>query len=109
MVLILTLLTLTAATSQSQTIPSRASGIHRVSLHSGWQFREAGKAAWYPAIVPGSVHTDLLQNKLIDDPFYRDNEQKLQWIGKTNWEYQTTFNVTPEVLQRDNIDLVFDG
>ena len=109
MVLILTLLTLTAATSQSQTIPRRANGIHRVSLHSGWQFREAGKAAWYPAIVPGSVHTDLLQNKLIDDPFYRDNEQKLQWIGKTNWEYQTTFNVTPEVLQRDNIDLVFEG
>jgi beta-mannosidase len=96
LVLILTLLTLTAATSHSQTNAGRESGIHRISIHTGWQFREAGKDTWHPATVPGSVHTDLLNNKLIEDPFYRDNEQKLQWIGKTNWEYQTTFNVTPK-------------
>ena len=59
--------------------------------------------------MPGCVHTDLLNNKLIEDPFYRDNEQKQQWIGKTDWEYQTTFNVTPEILARDNIELVFEG
>ncbi|HLE64261.1 MAG TPA: glycoside hydrolase family 2 protein, partial [Pyrinomonadaceae bacterium] len=58
---------------------------------------------------PGCVHIDLLNNKLIDDPFYRDNEQKLQWIGKTDWEYQTTFNVAPGILERDHIDLVFEG
>ena len=80
-----------------------------IPVHSGWQFREVGKNDWRPAIVPGCVHTDLLNNKLIDDPFYRDNEQKLQWIGKTDWEYQTTFNVTPELLARDNIDLIFEG
>ncbi len=64
-----------------------------MSLLAGWQFREAGKDKWYPANVPGCVHTDLLNNKLIDDPFYRDNEKKLQWIGKSDWEYQTTFNL----------------
>ena len=78
-------------------------------MHTGWQFREAGKDTWYSATVPGCVHTDLLKNKLIEDPFYRDNEQKLQWIGKTDWEYQTTFNVTPEILARNNIELVFEG
>ena len=59
--------------------------------------------------MPGCVHTDLLNNKLIEDPFYRDNERRLQWIGKTDWEYQTTFNVTPEILARNNIELVFEG
>jgi len=85
--------------------------MHRItiSVHTGWQFREVGKDSWRPATVPGCVHTDLLNNKLIDDPFYRDNEQKQQWIGKTDWEYQTTFNVAPEILERDNIDLVFEG
>ena len=68
-----------------------------ISVHSGWQFREAGKDKWYPASVPGCVHTDLLNNKLIEDPFYRDNEKKLQWIGKTDWEYQTSFNIPPEI------------
>ena len=46
---------------------------------------------------------------MIEDPFYRDNEKKLQWIGKTDWEYETTFAVTPGLLRRENIELVFDG
>jgi len=46
---------------------------------------------------------------MIDDPFYRDNEKKLQWIGKTDWEYETTFDATPELLKRENVELVFDG
>src|SRR5438552_2969212 len=97
---ILALLALAAGTSQSQTIPGSKSGMHRITIsgHTNWQFREAGKDKWYPASVPGCVHTDLLNNKLIDDPFYRDNEKKLQWIGKTDWEYRTTFNVTAEML-----------
>ena len=108
--LILALLAFDANISQSQT-NLRSKGISKIKIpmHAGWQFREAGKDTWYAATVPGVVHTDLLNNKLIEDPFYRDNEQRLQWIGKTDWEYQTTFNVTPEILARDNIDLVFEG
>ncbi|HKO62248.1 MAG TPA: glycoside hydrolase family 2 TIM barrel-domain containing protein, partial [Pyrinomonadaceae bacterium] len=85
--------------------------MHRITIpvQSGWQFREAGKPAWYPATVPGCVHTDLLNNKLIEDPFYRDNEKKVQWIGKTDWEYQTSFDMAPEILARDKIDLIFEG
>jgi beta-mannosidase len=50
-----------------------------------------------------------LQNKVIDDPFYRDNEAKQQWIGKTNWEYRTTFQVTDALLAHKNLELVFEG
>ena len=81
----------------------------KLPLAGGWQFREVKKEGWHPATVPGCVHTDLLQNKLIDDPFYRDNEQKQQWIGKTDWEYQTTFKVTAEFLNHKNIEFVFEG
>ncbi len=80
-----------------------------MALVTGWQFRQAGKDDWHPAIVPGCVHTDLLSNKLIEDPFYRDNEKKQQWIGKTDWEYQTTFKISPEMLKRENLELVFEG
>src|SRR5678816_3996476 len=78
-------------------------------IHSGWQFHEAGKTDWYNATVPGCVHTDLLANKLIDDPFYRDNEKKQQWIDKKDWEYKTTFRVTAPTLARENVELVFEG
>ena len=48
---------------------------------------------WLPATVPGDVHLDLLANKKIADPFYRDNESKLQWIENASWEYRLTFDV----------------
>jgi beta-mannosidase len=94
---ILMLLPLVFATAQS------------TQINSGWQFREVGKTDWYNATVPGCVHTDLLANKLIDDPFYRDNEKKQQWIDKKDWEYTTTFKVTPQTLARANVELVFEG
>jgi len=108
---ILALVTLSAGTSQSQTIRGTKTGIDKIttSVHTGWQFREVGKDSWYPASIPGCVHTDLLKNKLIDDPFYRDNEKKLQWIGKTDWEYRTTFNLTAELLKHTNVELVLEG
>ena len=55
------------------------------------------------------MHLDLLRNKLIPDPFYRDNEAKLQWIENADWEYRTTVQVTPEMLAHKNIELVFEG
>ena len=60
-------------------------------------------------MVPGDVHLDLLANKKIDDPFYRDNEPKLLWIEDASWEYRLTFDVTAAMLARSNVDLVFNG
>ena len=86
---------------------------HDISLNSGWEFRQlsAGdnSAEWRPAQVPGDVHLDLLRNKLIPDPYYRDNEAKLQWIENADWEYRTNIQATPDVLNHKNIDLVFEG
>jgi beta-mannosidase len=97
-----------SAYPQSPT-PTTTIGKTRIDLREGWKFRQAGSAEWRPATVPGCVHTDLLKNKMIGDPFYRDNEKNLQWIGKTDWEYETSFAVTSSLLKRENIEMVFDG
>src|SRR5207244_13467460 len=76
-----------------------------ITLDGGWRFREVNKADWHAATVPGCVHTDLLNNRLIEDPFYRDNEQKQKWIGKTDWENRTTFKAGAELLAVHNIEL----
>jgi beta-mannosidase len=84
-------------------------------IDSGWQFRAVSKTDradikdWHPAMVPGVVQTDLLKNALIPDPFDRDNEFHLQWIGLTDWEYQTTFQVDAATLDRQHVDLLFEG
>ena len=85
-----------------------------VTLNQGWQFRQVkasqdAETGWMPATVPGDVHLDLLANKKIPDPFYRDNESKLQWIQDESWEYRLSFDVAPSVMSRANVDLVFDG
>jgi beta-mannosidase len=85
------------------------------SLNDHWEFRQraedanAAQSPWHPATVPGVVHTDLLNNKLIPDPFYRSNEGTLQWIENASWEYRSTFQVTPETLKRSHVELVFEG
>jgi beta-mannosidase len=110
--------TFTATAAHAQT-GARSNMRTRVPLNNGWTFRKMGegerslpgarKGEWLRASVPGSVHTDLLANRLIEDPFYRDNEPKLQWIGKSDWEYRTTFDAKPDLLRRKHIELVFEG
>ena len=64
---------------------------------------------YLPASVPGTVHLDLLQNGKIDDPFFRLNEHKLQWIDKLDWEYRTSFDVNDSHFNYEAIELDFFG
>ncbi len=84
-------------------------------LNAGWEFHALNASgrpemnAWRAAQVPGVVQTDLLAAHLIPDPFYGDNESQLQWIGLTDWEYRTTFQVDAATLRHEHVDLVFEG
>lgn len=79
------------------------------NLHEGWKFRQARLTNWYLATVPGVVHTDLLQNKIIEDPFFRLNERGLQWIDKEDWVYETCFTLAADMMRKENMELVFEG
>jgi len=81
----------------------------RKEINSGWMFRQSGKGNWLPANVPGTVHTDLIRNGVIEDPFYRLNEHDVQWIDKVNWEYKTTFTTDKNIITRDHVQLHFKG
>jgi len=81
----------------------------RSDINSGWEFSREGSGEWLKASVPGCVHTDLLNNKKIDDPFFGLNEKKLQWIGYTDWTYKTTFDLSDDALAKQNVDMVFKG
>ena len=87
---------------------ARASG-EAPALSSGWTFREADTGEWLPATVPGTVHTDLLANGKIEDPFYRTNEHDQQWIDKKDWEYATHFDLDAAAFNQGFLELVFEG
>jgi len=89
------------------------------TLATGWRFRLAPgsaaaqahpeAAAWRAAHVPGSVQTDLLAAGAIGDPFHRDNEAALQWIGLADWQYQLPLAIDATTLRHAHVELVFDG
>jgi beta-mannosidase len=62
-------------------------------LSGSWSLRRAGQKKAVPATVPGCVHTDLLTAGEIEDPFPRDNEERVQWVGESDWIYERTFDL----------------
>ena len=88
---------------------ARAGGVARLDLGGAWQVSREGTSQWLPATVPGCIHTDLLAAKKIPDPFYGDNEKKVQWVGEANWIYRRSFDVTPGLLARDHVTLKCEG
>ena len=60
----------------------------------------------FQGTVPGCIHTDLLNNGLIEDMYYRDNSKKIQWIENNDYTYTKSFFV--DDLQK-NAYLEFDG
>ncbi len=81
----------------------------KYNLSGQWGFRQVGTAEWLPALVPGGVHTDLLALGRIPDPFFADNEERVQWVAESDWEYRRRFIVPSALLDSDRVDLVCDG
>ncbi len=80
-----------------------------MELSQNWEFKQANTDIWRPATVPGVVHTDLIDNKIIEDPFFRLNERDIQWIDKEDWIYKTVFDTDAEMLEKQNISMIFYG
>ncbi len=95
--------------SSCSQIVKQKTDVQSIALDAEWQFKQTDDTNWMPAIVPGTVHTDLLDNDIIEDPYYRTNEKDLQWIDKTDWEYSCVFEVDKDFLNKEEIELTFKG
>ena len=95
-----------------------------LSLNGSWRFKGFPKCDgeqlgtqkpdyndgdWLLGQAPGTVHTDLMANNLIPDPFKGLNQQKVQWVPQNEWWYRKEFELSPEFLGRQVIQLVFEG
>jgi beta-mannosidase len=80
-----------------------------LTLNGEWKLSKRGEDEIIPAVVPGCVHLDLQAAEMIPDPYYRDNELDLMWIGETDWTYQRQFTVSNELLAHERITLCCHG
>ena len=81
----------------------------RETLTDDWKMKEVGSQECFNVSVPASVLSVLLENGQIEDPFYRDNEKKYQYLFEKDYEFTRTFSVTGDYIREDELDLVFYG
>lgn len=99
-------------------------GLDPQKIASGWQLQAAPKVAqaaeaisqvsfhadgWYPATVPGTVLTTLVNNGVYPEPLYGENNRAIpESLCRESWWYRTTFPV-PENYVGKKVWLNFDG
>ncbi len=75
--------------------------MREISLGGEWRFGEAGRGESLPASVPGCNYLDLMALGKLKDPFVGMNEKETLWVAERDWEYQTDFVVTEDLLRED--------
>src|SRR5215831_5330247 len=82
-----------------------------VEISKGWQLQDTAKVRdkgekiatityqprnWYPATVPGTVLTTLVNNKVYPDPMYGENNRPEiipESLSRTSYWYRTVIDV----------------
>ena len=80
-----------------------------VSLNGEWRMRIAGEDRWTTARVPGSVYQDMLAAGRMEDPFWRDNEDKALKLMENDFLYERLFHVPGSLLACRRIVLRMEG
>jgi beta-mannosidase len=94
-----------------------------VSLNEDWHFQPASILSppkdkdlgqninpdGYKTQLPNTALNALFENGAIEDPFYRTNEERLQWLEKKDWVFEKTFDADEKLLKKEKIDLILRG
>ncbi len=109
------------STSAAKPIPPQ-----QVVIQGGWRLQDAAKATqpgaeissahykpsdWYPAIVPGTALTTLVNNRVYPEPLYGENnrpENIPDSLARTSWWYRAEIKV-PRSYKNHHVWLNFDG
>lgn len=81
-----------------------------ISLNGEWKL--TGPKTNCAIQLPGDVHSCLLQNNIIKDPYYGCNEIDLLWVGQSTWTFEKEFDFKPtkgskEILEFSQADTCF--
>ncbi len=89
---------------------------NNINMNEGWRMKAAFpdekkglKEEWLDAKVPALAHSVLMENKVLPDLFYRDNESKYQWLEDEDWVFEKIFDADENILKNEHIELIFKG
>lgn len=94
-----------------------------ISLNDGWTIRSCEameeiaaavhlpdykEDGWLSAAVPGDVHTALLAQGVIEDPYYSTNDQACRWVETKTWVYRRRFDAPTSVAEAGDRRIFLD-
>ncbi|MGN0553131.1 MAG: glycosyl hydrolase 2 galactose-binding domain-containing protein [Oscillospiraceae bacterium] len=79
------------------------------SLNGPWRVNSADEKIKLYVNVPGTVYSSMLENKMIEDPFYRLNQYDALKISDNDFVFSYDFIPAESMLKNDRIYLKFDG
>ncbi|EAR99535.2 glycosyl hydrolase family 2 immunoglobulin-like beta-sandwich domain protein (macronuclear) [Tetrahymena thermophila SB210] len=96
------------------------SAAHIINLNTTqWYFKEYTNqvtlySSFMKANIPSTVHLDLLDNKIVPDPYFRDNLLQFYSLEEKDWVYKTNFDgksILQEYIKNNftEIQLIFEG
>lgn len=80
------------------------------SLNGEWKL--SGPKTNCTINLPGDVHSCLIKNTIIPDPYYGCNEKDLLWVGQSQWTFEREFEYkkikeTKSILEITQADTCF--
>ena len=79
------------------------------SLNQGWTFTGDTLSINMQVDVPSVVQQSLYENGIIPHPYLGTVENELLWISDHPWDYTLRFNTDKELLEKENVELEFEG
>ncbi len=68
------------------------------SLNGKWTMTRVKTGENFSVDVPSDNYTELYKLGAIPDPFFRDNESRVSWVGREDWTYSRSFFLGEEDL-----------
>ena len=81
----------------------------RQLINQNWIMHESKAEEYYPAKVPGTVYTDLLRNHVMEDPYWKDNEDQALLLMDREYEYISSFDCDKKMMSCERVLLHFYG
>lgn len=79
------------------------------TLNGQWQMYALSDGEKMNCTIPGSAASALLENGKLADPYWRDNEEKIQPVFRQDFLFERGFEVSEDMLLHDRILLHCDG
>lgn len=74
-----------------------------------WTLRQDGESHDFPATIPGGTYANLLAAGAIPDPFFGENNGKVQWVAEKRWVFERSFEAPDDLHGKERVVLVCHG